>query len=61
VLGVNRGAEPLTEIVMIGHGPASGHERSSLLAWAHTVLAAITERPRSTDGAAGQAEPPRVR
>jgi hypothetical protein len=55
VLGVNRGAEPLTEILMIGHGPASGHERSSVLAWAHTVLAAMTERPRSTDRAGGEA------
>jgi hypothetical protein len=55
VLGVNRGAEPLTEILMIGHGPASEQERSSVLAWAHTVLAAMTERPRPTDGVSGQA------
>jgi hypothetical protein len=55
VLGVNRGAEPVTEILMIGHGPASGHQRSSVLAWAHTVLAAMTEGPRSTDGAGGHA------
>ena len=45
VVGVNRGAEPVTELLMIGHG-MDDEDRSALVAWAREVLATLAERPR---------------
>jgi hypothetical protein len=46
VVGVNRGAEPVTELLMIGHGMGGDEDRSAILAWAREVLATLAERPR---------------
>jgi hypothetical protein len=46
VVGVNRGAEPVTELLMLGHGTGGDEDRAAILAWAHEVLAALAERPR---------------
>lgn len=46
VVGVNRGAEPITELLMIGHGMADHEDRSAVLSWAREVLTALADRPR---------------
>lgn len=43
LVGINRGKEPLTELLMIGHGPASGRNRPEVLAWAHRVLTELAD------------------
>lgn len=57
IVGVNRGAEPVTELLMIGHWSPSGPERSGILAWAREVLMELADRPRSGVRAVGSTRP----
>ena len=41
VVGVNRGAEPMTELLLVGRGATSGTARAELLAYGHMLLAAL--------------------
>jgi hypothetical protein len=53
VLGIDRGAEPVTELVMIGHRTADGQERCDVVAWAHGLLAKLADYPRTVGRIAG--------
>jgi hypothetical protein len=49
VLGINRGAAPVTELLVIGHGSATSSGRREVLAWAHRILMCLAgpRRPRA--------------
>lgn len=53
VLGVNRGAEPVTELMLIGHDTAGGHDRSAVVAWARGLLTGLADYPRARGRAVG--------
>lgn len=51
LVGVNRGAEPVTELLMIGRGPTMETDRAAVVAWAHDLLVQLAD-PRPARSAA---------
>lgn len=50
LVGVNRGAEPVTELLMMARGPATEPDRAAVVAWAHDLLAQLADpRPARSD------------
>ena len=46
VVGVNRGADPTTELVLVGRATTDGTGRAELLAFGHRLLAALADPGR---------------
>jgi hypothetical protein len=44
VVGLTRGVEPMTELLMIGRSPSTGAGRARALAWARAMLADLADQ-----------------
>src|SRR6266511_1926043 len=51
VVGVNRGAEPTTELVLVGRSTSAATERACAVVWARALLAELADHPWSLEHA----------